>query len=113
MTETQFIILIATVVVLSVLGILILLVAMERAIRLRWASIEAMFDRALAHGGSLDTLSRAARADSAEAKRIAAGALEATRLLKDALDDSEVRIRALEEHPVLRRFGGNGHTVKP
>lgn len=84
------------------------ILAVEGGLRLRWRSIEAMFDRALMHGGSLDTLSRALRenseASSAKADQafaMAEDAVEAVKLLKRKVD-------RLEEHPILRRIGGSG-----
>lgn len=85
------------------------IVAIEGGLRLRWRSIEAMFDRALMHGGSLDTLSKALRENSdasaakaEQAHGLATDAVDAVRLLK-------IRVDRLEEHPILRRLGGNGN----
>lgn len=81
-------------------------VSVEVSIRVRWREIRAMFDRALMHGGSLDTLSRALReageeskSKAGEALELASTAVEAVRLLKGRVDD-------LEDHPLLRPPGG-------
>lgn len=83
-------------------------VSVEVSIRVRWREIRGMFDRALMHGGSLDTLSDALRkaseasqSTSAEARALAEGAVQAVALLK-------ARVDKLEDHPLLRRPGGNG-----
>lgn len=83
-------------------------VSVEVSIRVRWREIRAMFDRALMHGGSLDTLSDALRKASeasqstaAEARDLAEGAIKAVELLKRRVD-------SIEDHPLLRRPGGNG-----
>jgi hypothetical protein len=83
-------------------------VSVEIAIRLRWRHIQAMFDRALMHGGSLDTLTRRMEQKVDEAKGIALASAEASGLLKDRMDKHEGRLRELEEHPVIRRMGGGG-----
>jgi hypothetical protein len=89
----------------------VLVVAVEVGLRLRWRSIEAMFDRALMHGGSLDTLSKALKAAAEESGSRASSAIEAVRLLKAEVDESKVRLRRLEEHPILRPLGGNGNKL--
>jgi hypothetical protein len=67
-----------------------------------------MFDRALMHGDSLDTLkarmkaeSEESKAKAAEALRQAAGALEVASLAHE-------EVKRLKEHPLLRRIGGGG-----
>lgn len=83
--------------------------SVNRAVEKRWDEIRLMFDRALMHGGSLDTLGKALKATS-EASRIKAeeainlsnGALEGLQLLHE-------RVKRLEEHPLLRPLGGSGH----
>ena len=78
----------------------------EIAVRVRWKSITLMFKDALTHGGSLDSSIRKARSEVQEAKKeasdakvLAAGAVEAVRLLHEEL-------KAIKEHPVLRPLGG-------
>ena len=83
-------------------------ISVEISIRLRWKEIRGMFDRALMHGGSLDSLARAIHADSDEAKTLAQGAVEAVTLLKKSVDESQTRLDLLENHPLLRRFGERG-----
>jgi len=91
--------------------------SVEVSIRLRWREIKAMFDRALMHGGSLDTLSRVLKEDSDEVKKLAGGAVEAVRKLKERheewREESHARLRALEEHPLLRPLGGRRHGDPP
>lgn len=81
--------------------------SVERAVGRRWGEIKMMFDRALFHGDSLDTLkdqlrrdSEATKADASEALRRAQGAADAVALLHR-------EVKALQEHPILRRPGGN------
>jgi hypothetical protein len=79
----------------------------QRAMLIRWKEIVAMFDRALAHGGSLDTLSRTLKEDSKRAVEMSRAAGEAVVIVKRELELHDARIKALEEHPVIRRVGGN------
>jgi hypothetical protein len=88
-------------------------ISVEVAIRVRWRHIQAMFDRALMHGGSLDTLTRRMQERVDEAKAIALASAEATGMLKTRMDSHEGRLRELEEHPVIRRMGGNGPRSEP
>ncbi len=110
MTEAQFIILMGTVVlsacVLGLLFVLLLPKAVEAALAGRWSHIVAMFDRALAHGGSLDTLSRSLREDSKVTQGMARDAVDVARQLKERVDGYDARLRRLEEHPLLRTMGG-------
>ncbi len=80
--------------------------AVEGGLRLRWRSIEAMFDRALMHGGSLDTLSRALRENSEAALVIAEEAKAKADVAVEAVTKLHHRVRALEEHPFIRPMGG-------
>lgn len=82
--------------------------SVEASIRLRWKEIRGMFDRALMHGGSLDTLTKALRAAAEESGTRSAQAVESVRLLKQRVDEIAARMKMLEEHPVLRKLGGNG-----
>jgi hypothetical protein len=86
--------------------ILTMLWAVEKAISVRWKSITSMFDRALMHGGSLDTLSRQLREDSAATKELASDAVEVAGAFKGRLDDHARRIAEIENHPFLRKLGG-------
>jgi hypothetical protein len=88
-------------------------VSVEIGLRLRWRHIQAMFDRALMHGGSLDTLTRRMQERVDEAKAIALASAEATGMLKDRMDKHDDRLAYLEEHPVIRRMGGNGPRSEP
>lgn len=91
---------------LVVLLMVMIPVSVEVAIRLRWREIRGMFDRALMHGGSIDTLRRAIQDDAEGAKEASAAAVEAVRLLKVKVDDHSLRLESLENHPILRRVGG-------
>jgi F0F1-type ATP synthase membrane subunit b/b' len=114
MNPAQFWVLIGTVVVVGVLvalgiGLLIAVLvprAVERSVKERWQNIEDMLARALSHGGSLDTFNRQSRAEASAARETAAGAVKAVELLKDRVDHHDRRLRALEEHPLLRPLGG-------
>jgi hypothetical protein len=81
-------------------------ISVELALRVRWGSIKLMFDRALMHGGSLDTLSRQLKEDSETTKATAEKAVEISRAFKGRLDDHEQRLATIEEHPLMRRLGG-------
>lgn len=85
-------------------------VSVEVSIRLRWREIRGMFDRALMHGGSLDTLTKALRGDSEATRKLADDAITAVRMLKERSEESDARlsarVTALEEHPLLRPLGG-------
>lgn len=90
-----------------IVGVLALAAFQELAVRVRWRSITSMFKEALTHGGSLDSSIRKARSEISEARKeasdakvLAAGAVDAVRLLHEEL-------KLLKEHPILRRPGGN------
>ena len=95
-----------TIVVLLLVAIAAIPWSVEHAVSKRWGEIKMMFDRALFHGDSLDTLkdqmrrdSEATKASAGEALRQAQGAVEAVALLHRD-------VKALQEHPILRRPGG-------
>jgi len=94
-----------------VLGIVLVIAAIpwsvERAVGIRWKEIVAMFDRALMHGGSLDTLSEAIRESSAESRVIAEEARAAAGRAVDGVSLLHKRVRALEEHTFMRPPRGN------
>ena len=93
--------------------IIIVPISVEVAIRFRWRHIQAMFDRALMHGGSLDTLTWRMQERVDEAKAIALAIAEATGMLKERMDKHDDRLAYLEEHPIIRRMGGNGPRSEP
>jgi hypothetical protein len=82
--------------------------AVDRSVAKRWTEIIAMMDRALMHGGSLDTLSRRLKRDSDDTRTLAAGALEISRTLKDRVEHHEKRLKDIEAHPIFRPLGGPG-----
>lgn len=93
-----------------VVMVLALAAFQELAVRLRWKSITSMFRDALTHGGSLDSSIRKTRSEIIDAKKeasdakvLAAGAVEAVKLLHEDL-------KRLKEHPLLRPLGGHGPT---
>jgi len=103
-TSLQFL----TVIGFVVVGVAIIPWSVERAVDKRWKEIREMFDRALMHGGSLDTLGKALKATSEESRVKADGAVKAVDLLHELVKRQESRLAALEDHPVLRKVGGNG-----
>jgi hypothetical protein len=109
MTGPQFAILIAVVVVIGLLAVVAIPWSVERAVSFRWKEILAMFDRALAHGGSLDTLSKDIRENSEVSKTMAQEANTRAESAVQSVALLHVRVRNLEEHPFLRPLGGNGH----
>ena len=109
MSETQFLIL----VVLITAGLFLFVAAVpwsvERAINIRWKEILTMFDRALMHGGSLDTLADAIRKSAEESQHLASEAKAKADVAIEAVSLLHGRVRALEDHPFLRPVGGNHH----
>ena len=92
--------------------LLTIIISVELAIRVRWRTIETMFSRALMHGGSIDTLIRHIKEDSAATKALAQGAADISQAFKGRLDTVESRVAALEEHPLIRPTGGHQRGVR-
>jgi hypothetical protein len=104
MNVAQFVVVVGLILV----GIAVIPWSVERAVNKRWNEIREMFDRALMHGGSLDTLGKALKATSEESRAKADQALTAVEKQTHAMALLHQRVKTLEEHPVLRKLGGNG-----
>lgn len=100
MSDLQFIL-------LATINIITLVASVEFALWRRTKHINDLFERALAHGGSLDTFVRSANTKAVEANTIALAAVEATRMLKERVDHHERSIAELQNHPILRPPGGH------
>jgi hypothetical protein len=109
MTALQF----SIIVLLILVGIAVIPWSVERAVDKRWGEIRSMFDRALMHGDSLDTLKARMKADSEESKAKAAEALRLAKGAVDAVDILHREMKRIKEHPLIRPLGGNGPTETP
>ena len=105
-TDLQFGILLAVLIIASVAMVATIPWAVERAVAVRLKGLQEMFDRALMHGGSIDTLARSVKAASETAISAATEAQAKVGAALDAISLLHIRVRALEDHPFLRPPGG-------